>query len=98
MIERTSIRVIRRKSGQIHAELQVWTSSDNVSTAWEILGIRTDAPYCIVDGHRQDLTQHQIGHLRKNIEDLEKEAAEEGRKDTVPAGRVRQAGRKGARR
>ena len=67
MITTTSVLVRRRLSGALHKELRVETNDGCQPTAWEIIDTDGDAPYCMIDGHRHDLTEHEIKGLKKAV-------------------------------
>ena len=74
MIVTKSIRVIRRLSGALHAELLITVKSDgefewSKPHAHEIRDLH-GKPYAIVDGHRHDLTPHEINKMREAMNEL----------------------------
>ena len=73
MIATTSVLVRRRLSGALHKELRVETNDGCQPTAWEIIDTDGDAPYCMIDGHRHDLTEHEVKGLKKAVEEFLKE-------------------------
>lgn len=74
MIESRSIRVIRRLNGAIHAELIIAVKNDD-EFEWskphanEIRDI-SGKPWAMVDGHRRDLTPHQVEVMRNLMEEM----------------------------
>lgn len=78
MITTTSVLVRRRLSGALHKELRVVTNDGCQPTAWEIIDNEGEVPYCLIDGHRHDLTEHEIRGLKKAVKGFleeEKKAA-----------------------
>lgn len=73
MITTTSVLVRRRLSGALHKELRVETNDGCQPTAWEIIDNAGDIPYCLIDGHRHDLTEHEVKGLRRAVEEFLKE-------------------------
>ena len=81
MITTTSVMAVRRLSGELHTELRVEVRGEYPPTAWPILEADSEAPYCIVDGHRRDLSAHEIECLGKAVAELleeEKREADSG--------------------
>ena len=76
-MQTTSIRVIARLNGRLHAELLIETKETGERFAYEIKKDHNGTLYCDMDGARHDLTEHETRKMGEAIRDLKKEEEEE---------------------